>query len=184
MEEIWKDVKGYEGVYQVSDLGRVKSLETKVQDKNGRVRTLKERILKHVKTKENGQEVVSLYLSGKKERVLVQKLVAEAFLGKPLKSKNKIRHINGDAADNRASNLIYGSKSDCGIDLYRQGKLSSSGKLYPNQVLEIRHLLKNTGMSQRDIASKYNVSATTIRNIGNGKIFSWLDDNGEWRDFT
>ena len=181
--EVWKDIKGYEGLYQVSDLGRVKSLETKVQDKNGRIRTLKERLLKYVKTKENGQATVNLHLSGKKERILVQKLVAEAFLEKPLESKDKIRHINGDAADNRASNLIYGSKSDCSIDLYRKGGLSSSGKLYPNQVLEIRHLLKNTGMSQRAIASKYKVSQTTIRNINNGKIFSWVDENDEWRDF-
>lgn len=183
-EEIWRDVKGYEGVYQVSDLGRVKSLENKVTDKNGRERILKERILKHVKTQKNGQETVCLYLSGKKERVLVQKLVAEAFLEKTSSTKDKIRHINGDATDNRLSNLIYGSKSDCSIDLYRNGGLSSSGKLYPNQVKEIRHLLRNTGMSQRAIASKYKVSQTTIRNIGNGKTFSWLDENDEWRDVT
>lgn len=182
--EIWKDIKGYEGLYQVSDLGRVKSLERKVRHR-GRLITIKEKYLKiNISEYLKGYRKTSigLYKGGKKVSTDVHTLVAEAFLGERPNAKAEIRHINGDSTDNRLSNLIYGSSSDNRIDMYRYGSKTSRGKLDPSEVIEIRKEL-DSGLSARKLAEKYGVHESSIRKIKNRKTFSWLDDNGDWRDF-
>ena len=99
--EEWRDVVGYEGRYQVSSMGRVKSLERK--DCLGR--TIKERILKPSPTK-YGYLVVSLYAGGKTKNVTVHRLVCEAFHENP-DNKPQINHLNEDKTDNRACNLEW-----------------------------------------------------------------------------
>ena len=92
--EIWKDVVGYEGDYQVSNLGRVRSL------KYG-----KERMMKPIK---NNREylIVNLYKNGKNKQFLVHILVAMAFLGHtPNGHSSVVDHINSDKTDNRLENL-------------------------------------------------------------------------------
>ena len=81
MEEIWKDIEGYEGFYQVSNLGRVKSLHRLIKFSNGGTREYPEKILKQYKA--NGYWVVGLNNHGKKTQVRVHRLVAEAFIPNP-----------------------------------------------------------------------------------------------------
>jgi hypothetical protein len=94
MEEIWKDVQGYEGRYAVSSLGRVKSFVAN-----------KEIILKDAK--DGGcYRLVSLHLNRKAKTFRIHKLVAIAFLGHiPSGHKTVVDHINNKRDDNRASNL-------------------------------------------------------------------------------
>ena len=100
-EEIWKDVPDFEGLYQVSNLGRVKSCER--QDSIGR--PIKERILKGGATKD-GYFSVSLCVRGKCKTFYVHNLVAMAFLGHKPKGHDKvINHINENRKDNRLENL-------------------------------------------------------------------------------
>lgn len=94
IEEIWKDAVGYEGLYQVSNLGQVKSLNYK--------RTDKERILKPVLTK--GYYSIGLCKNGKCKRSYVHKLVVEAFLGK-ISNGLVVNHLNEIKSDNRLENL-------------------------------------------------------------------------------
>ena len=77
-KEIWRDVKDYEGLYQVSSEGRVKSLERK--DCHGR--TVKERILKPV-VRHDGYVGVNLYSGGKPKTLKVHRLVCQAFNKNP-----------------------------------------------------------------------------------------------------
>ena len=101
MSEEWRDVVGYEGLYQVSSEGRVKSLERK--DRLGR--TVKERILKPGVVG-SGYLMISLCTGGKQKMFSVHRLVCQAFHENP-DNKPQVNHINEDKADNRACNLEW-----------------------------------------------------------------------------
>jgi len=104
-KEIWKPVKGYEGLYQVSNLGRVKSLERIVERSNGSKQTINERILKGVL---NSAKYLHLNLcnQGVIKSKLIHQLVAESFFNhKPCGHKLVVNHINFDRTDNRVQNL-------------------------------------------------------------------------------
>ena len=99
--EEWRDVVGYEGLYQVSDQGRVKSLERK----NCLGRTVKERILKS-RTNRYGYMEVNLCAGGKRKVFAVHRLVCQAF-HENLDNKPQVNHLNEDKKDNRACNLEW-----------------------------------------------------------------------------
>ena len=103
--EIWRDVVGYEGCYQVSSMGRVKSLERKVKHWCGGERIQKERILKP-KTDRYGYLIVGLYAAGKRKMLRVHRLVCQTFHENP-GNKPQINHINEIKTDNRARNLEW-----------------------------------------------------------------------------
>jgi len=105
MEEIWKDIKGYEGLYRVSNLGRVKSLKRVVYRSNGHLKTVRERILK-AGIDGCGYLIVRLSKDGKGKTFAVHKLVAMVFLNHtPCGHKMVVNHIDNDPANNRVSNL-------------------------------------------------------------------------------
>lgn len=99
MSEEWRDIKGYEGLYQVSNMGRVKSLERK--DSLGR--PIKERILRPAPTT-MGYPMVVLCTGGNKKNWAVHRLVCKAFCDNP-ENKPEVNHINENKTDNRVENL-------------------------------------------------------------------------------
>ena len=105
-KEVWRDVKGYEGLYQVSNMGRVKSLGRK--DRFGRV--IKERILEPAVT-HNGYLRVGLHVDGKRKMLRVHRLVCEAFHENP-DNKSEVNHVNEDKTDNRACNLEWSTRTE------------------------------------------------------------------------
>lgn len=102
MNEVWRDVVGYEGLYQVSNMGNVKSLNYR--------RAGKERILKQI-FNASGYLQVGLYKDSKMKWHITHKLVAEAFIENP-DNKPRICHINTLRADNRAENLCWASQKE------------------------------------------------------------------------
>ena len=106
MQEVWKDVKGYEGLYQVSNYGRVKSLERSVNNnKNGGKRKLPERII--VPTDNgNGYKIVGLHKERKRKNFYLHRLVAEHFLLNP-QNKKYINHLDYDTSNNTVTNLEW-----------------------------------------------------------------------------
>lgn len=111
MNEVFKDVKGYEGLYQISNLGRVKSLERKIM-KRGNIYTLKEKILKPCVDNE-GYLHVRLCNNTKPCLWKVHQLVALAFLNHDRKKAGVntiVHHINGNKKDNRLVNLEIQSR--------------------------------------------------------------------------
>lgn len=106
MREIWKDIKGYEGIYQVSDFGNVKSIKRTVWMKvNNCYKTIGGIVLKTAIVS-GGYCGVSLCANNIKETRLIHQLVAIAFFNHtPCKYKIVIDHINNNPLDNRATNL-------------------------------------------------------------------------------
>jgi hypothetical protein len=105
MEEIWKDIPNYEGYYQVSNLGRIKSLKRVIYKSDGTIRTLKERILSPVKDGRRYYKV-SLHKNTNRKTLKIHQLVAMAFLGhEPCGMKMVVNHIDNNPVNNRVSNL-------------------------------------------------------------------------------
>lgn len=109
MNEIWKPVVGYEGLYEVSNQGRVRSLDRSVIHKDGQM-FVKGRILKPGKYR-NRYYNVNLWKKGKMTNKTVHRLVAEAFIPNP-DNKPCIDHINAVKTDNRIENLRWVTYSE------------------------------------------------------------------------
>lgn len=110
MIEEWKDIKGYEGLYQVSNLGRVKSLKRETHMIDGRVRTENEKILKPIKDK-HGYYKVTLYNKNKTKQIKIHTLVISEFISE--RPENRvINHIDEDKSNNRLTNLEYITQKD------------------------------------------------------------------------
>jgi len=163
--EIWRDIPGYESLYQVSDLGRIKSLKRK--DKLGRIK--KETIRKLVKDS-RGYLRVGLYKNNKKKLEIVHRLVGLVFI-KNFKSKPCINHHDGDKINNRVYNLEWHTHSENTKHAYENGLMDAKrisgeqnlkAKLNKLQVQEIRRTYNN---NRYELAKKYSVDESTIRNI-------------------
>lgn len=89
-DEVWKDIPGWEGLYQVSNLGRIRSIRV--------------RLIKPYDTR--GYRVATLHSGDRMERAGVHRFVAQAFIPNP-ESKEQVNHINGDKADNNVENLEW-----------------------------------------------------------------------------
>ena len=120
MSEIWKPIKDFENIYEISNLGRVKSKERYVNTIGGAKRKIKDKILKPT-LDSRGYYVVSLYNEkGKSNPKLIHRLVCETFL----ENKNNypvINHINGIKIDNRLENLEFCTQSHNIKEAYRLG---------------------------------------------------------------
>ena len=136
-EEIWKDIKGFEGLYRVSNLGRVKSLERFRKGKNGSLMTVKERILKP-KLTHRGYYRVGLCKNSIVKLYYVHRLVWIAFNG-PIPENIQVNHIDEKPSNNSLSNLSlvtpkeninYGTRNE------RAGKVLKNRKDLSKPVLQ------------------------------------------------
>ena len=136
--EIWKDYKNYEGLYQASNLGRMRSLDRWVSSKNGSMRFIKGRILKPV-TGSNDYLKVNLYKNNKQKTYLVHRIIAEAFIEIPEELKQyigtaylQVNHKDENKQNNNVSNLEWcNSKYNCNFGTRNERVIAknTNGKL-------------------------------------------------------
>lgn len=122
-KEKFKDIKGYEGYYQVSNLGNVKSVTRFIKYINGRHRYVNERILKTDKTKK-GYLLVTLSANGINIKHSVHRLVALAFINNN-NNKPQVNHIDGNRSNNNVNNLEWVSRRENVSHGVRNRKTSS-----------------------------------------------------------
>jgi hypothetical protein len=102
--EIWKDIPGYETLYQASNLGRIK----RILFKNNIVTKKENKILK-TRINKNNREQIMLYKNGKRKNMTVHRLVASAFLENP-NNYPEVNHIDGNSLNNNVNNLEWCTK--------------------------------------------------------------------------
>lgn len=126
MQEIYKDIKNYEGIYQISNFGNVRSKNRKVKYKDGRSYFYKESPIVKSK-KDNGYLFVTLYKNNIAKRYMIHRLVAEHFISNPL-NKPQVNHIDENKHNNRFDNLEWCTSKEnmnCGTVQERNGILHS-----------------------------------------------------------
>lgn len=167
--ENWKDIPGYEGRYQASSLGQIRSLDRRVNIGKGYTRMMRGRILRPAANKYNPHLYVVLGKGSAGSPV--HQLVARAFHGLPQEGQ-EVRHLDGNPLNNRADNLAYGTRTENILDVYRVGK--AWRKLTASDVQDIRERLRN-GEPGRSIAKLYGVGEACISAIKVGRTYAWLE---------
>lgn len=117
-EEIWKDIPGYESLYQVSDAGRVRSLDRKITDKRGIQQSFAGKIMKG--TKSRIYLTVVLRNNGFRQTYTIHELVMSAFVGKR-PEKNDVCHSDGNSMNNQLQNLRYDTRRNNILDSVKHG---------------------------------------------------------------
>ena len=152
MKEEWKDVEGYEGLYKVSNLGRVYGVKFK------RIRIPQEDRLGYLR--------VDLWKANKSKVHYVHRLVAQHFISK-IADADEVNHIDGNKHNNIVSNLEWVSRDNNMKHAGRTELLNS--KLSNKDVLEIRELYNKGIYRQYELANIYNVSRPLIHAIVKNK---------------
>lgn len=163
-DEIWKDVVGYEGLYQVSNLGRIKALC--VEKYRGKYKHRRPESLLRPKTHRDGYMCATLCNNKINRMFQMHRLVATAFIPNP-ENKPQVNHIDGNKANNQVENLEWVTAAENTRHSYANGL--QKGKLTEIEVIEIYESTK----SHVELCRLYNVGKTAIYKIKHE--LSWID---------
>lgn len=174
MSGIWKDVKGYEGIYQVSECGTVKSLDRRVNTKHGD-RLSKGKLLK-IQQDRTGYHYVHLSKNGKGHNCKIHRLVCDAFHERKT-GQNAVNHIDGNKMNNCAANLEWCTNKQNTNHAIETGLWKNIGEMAKDNILseqEVLEIRRNHTDSYDKLADKYNVSKSTVADIKKFRSWKWL----------
>ena len=148
MMEEWRDVKGYEGLYMVSNYGHIMAMDRMIGYRKGKLRKWNGRMKKPTIT-DKGYLKVTLYKNGKPETREIQRLVAETFIPNPY-NKEQVNHIDGNTKNNHISNLEWTTP-------------------YENNWhrIHVLHHERARAVEQYDLSGNYIASFRSIKEAGN-----------------
>lgn len=165
MIEQWKDIENYEGLYQISNCGRVCRVKG--------YRCKKQRILKHG-CNNRGYKYVNLWKNNQYKTYTIHTLVLKTFIGYKPEGK-QCRHLDGNKHNNKIINLRWGTNSENQLDrathgTTNRGEQSYNAKLTNVEIHYIRYLIVS-GITQSQIAKQFHVNPHTISDIKTGKTW-------------
>jgi hypothetical protein len=177
--EEWADIPGWEGAYQVSTYGGVRSVDRFITRNDGAVLFWKGQLMSSY-TDQCGQIMVKLNRVNEVKTLKVSRLVAKAFLPN-LSNKRDVHHKDGDKTNNRVDNLEWLTRQEH----FRKDKLTgkfdsirgSNGtrsRFSSEQIMDIRKLYESRQFTQTDIAKQYNCPSATISCIVNYKTWKHI----------
>lgn len=176
MVEIWKDIPEYEGIYQVSNLGNLKSYDRIVLF--GKIKALRKGKLLSLRHNPNDYLYTVFSVNKNRKTVKPHRIVAEVFLPNT-ENKRCVNHINGIKIDNRVDNLEWVTYSEntkhavkIGLKTGKRGENSHLAKLTKEQIENIRIIYSNGNISQLKVAKLFNVSQPQINRIINN--VNWI----------
>ncbi len=176
MEEIWKDVADYEGLYQISNLGNVKSCRREIYRPLTGKCILKEKSL--AKNLHKWYYMVTMCKLGVHDRRLIHRMVAQHFVPNPF-NKPQVNHIDHNPLNNRFDNLEWTTQAE-NIQhaikngrTYRKGESSHYHKLTNEKILAIRELGK-TKRGYKKIADKFGLTKWYVCRIVNRKVWNHI----------
>lgn len=169
-KEIWKDIPEFEGLYQVSNLGRVKSLKRTIITSNGKKVTYKPKylsILEHYK----GYLYTRIQYKNNQKSFYIHRLVAQAFIPNP-NNLPEVNHIDGDKTNNCVENLEWCNDTE-NKEHAKNNNLLAVGKnccrkMTKEDVINVRSIKDKT---IKELAKMYDISITSMSNIINYKSY-------------
>lgn len=174
--EVWKDIKDYVGMYQISSFGRVKNVSKKFW--TGSTWCDCPERLRALSNDKDGYCFVGLSKDKISKPKKVHQLVLEAF--DRSKGKNEVtRHLDGNRGNNKINNLCWGTMKENASDRRKHGtqavgQRSKCSKLKDGEVLLMRKILKNCVVSQAFIAKMFKISQTEVWRIKHGHRWSYI----------
>lgn len=177
LREVWKPVLGFEGRYEVSSLGGLRSLDMWKLNSIGRMRFHPGAVLSPC-LYSSKYKMATFRGHAKQERRLLHAVVCEAFHG-PRPSGHQVAHNNGNRLDNRAENLRWATPTENALDKEmhgtgNKGVKHAMAKLSEDDVRRIRSRCEN-GESAESIASDFPVTRHCVWRIHHRKTWGWLE---------
>ena len=172
--EIWKSIPRFDGRYEASTLGRIRTVEHNIMRSNGKRHTVKQTILKPA-TNHSGYYRFAVKENNKLTSFYVARIIAETFINNP-ENKKEVNHINGIKTDNRPINLEWCTRSenckhsfDTGLQKAKRGTLNGMAKLTWEQVDYIREQKRIGGRfwGRERIAKELGLNSKHVQEIAN-----------------
>ena len=175
MEEIWKPIKNYETLYEVSNLGNIKSYDKYIPNRHG-TKTFKKSKLISSCNNGNGYLQVKLSKNGKRKAFYVHRLVCDAFLGN-LDSNLEVNHIDCDKSNNKLDNLEIISHKENMIHAYNNNLLYPHFNFKINETIakEIKKLYMIDNLKQYEICKKLQLSKSIVQGVCSGKTWKHVN---------
>lgn len=193
VQEEWRAVPDFEGLYEVSNLGRVRSLDRIIYKRNVRngpiIPTRRRGKILRANPDTHGYPTLHLCVGGVDKASLVHHLVLRAFVGER-PAGQECRHLDGIRANARLDNLAWGTPLENIQDKFRHGTVrvprGSEHKLSKLTAVAVRDIRSRASLGEAvgSIAAQYGVSAAHVCRLVSRRAWGWLDDETDGADLV